>query len=552
MKQEIPIDAVAKRIFRFAVGKTDNVQDAEDLAQEILLSLVRSAEKLPGVENFDAWLTRICTYSWSNYYRRENRHWRTVDDKDFDQIHGRWKADDFVEQGEHDRIVSTVQEHVGFLNSTYREVIVRRYYENESMTEIAEALRMQPGTVKWYLHEAKRKLKEHIMNESKIDCDTEQRYRPVRLGIGHSGRPGKTGEPNTVLESLLAQNIIYAAYRKPLTADQIARNLGVGAPFIEDALKKLEYSDLVVKRKNTYQSSLFIIDFEIERRHIDYFITFAAKIADPLHSAARSAISDVRSVGFLGSELDDDLLLWNLLPYYLLRLAERTDERKRYCDISAPERNDGGKYIALAFLQEEFERAKSDKNPELEVFKRYECCGIKTRYDMKRTASLQIDSFFAGATWRDFDLTDLQKLDRVAELVRSGEEPNDLDRVYIADYVSKGYLCSDDGHITFRFPCMTVEEKHRVDEIIYSAFEDIDGVKYFEGIIDAQYRYWKSAVPDTLSDVEIKVKALNASGDAMLGCLEWLERNGRLRTPTEDEKAALSTFMYGFEKTDDN
>ena len=88
MTNEIPIATVAKRIFRFALAKTDSVQDAEDLSQEILVSLLRSSEKLPGVRNFDAWLQRICQYSWSNYFRKEKRHWRTVDGEVLDTMAG--------------------------------------------------------------------------------------------------------------------------------------------------------------------------------------------------------------------------------------------------------------------------------------------------------------------------------------------------------------------------------------------------------------------------------------------------------------------------------
>ena len=52
-------------------SKAKNYHDAQDLSQEILITLFDKKTKLSEIENMDAYIFRICSYTWMNYYRKD-------------------------------------------------------------------------------------------------------------------------------------------------------------------------------------------------------------------------------------------------------------------------------------------------------------------------------------------------------------------------------------------------------------------------------------------------------------------------------------------------
>lgn len=68
----------AKKIFGFAYAKTHNSYDAEDLSQEILLQILNKQTDFSDVENMDAYIYRICCYTWSNYLRKNKPEWNMI------------------------------------------------------------------------------------------------------------------------------------------------------------------------------------------------------------------------------------------------------------------------------------------------------------------------------------------------------------------------------------------------------------------------------------------------------------------------------------------
>ena len=66
----------ARRIYRFAYGKTGNTRDAEDLSEEILFGIFKS--KSSDARNPGAWLSGVCRHVWSRCLKRNKRHWEAV------------------------------------------------------------------------------------------------------------------------------------------------------------------------------------------------------------------------------------------------------------------------------------------------------------------------------------------------------------------------------------------------------------------------------------------------------------------------------------------
>lgn len=84
-------------------------------------------------------------------------------------------------------------------------------------------------------------------------------YQPERLEISCHGRQGFHDEPwSLVANDMMKQNILIAAYQKPLTAVEISRVMGIPTAYIENAIKDLTSSELMKQVNNKYFTDFMI------------------------------------------------------------------------------------------------------------------------------------------------------------------------------------------------------------------------------------------------------------------------------------------------------
>ncbi|MBL4937336.1 sigma-70 family RNA polymerase sigma factor [Clostridium sp. YIM B02515] len=532
------LEAYAKKIFGFALTKTNNVQDAEDLSQEILISLYNSSEKINKVDNVDAYVYKICLYTWSNFYRRQRRHWNNINIDILLDLRDKDEIDDLIEEEERQNLILMLRKELAYMSKVYREILIKFYFEKKSIKEISKELYTPQGTVKWYLYEAKRKLREDIKLKNSMES-----YRPIKMSVGHCGNPGKNNEPNSYFSSLLYQNIAYVAYKEPMTIEEISRKLEVGAAFVEEALENLEYSDLIKKTGNKYQTAFFIYEPKDSIPLLDMMIEKSEQVALPIYEALYGMLEKIKSVGFLGSNIDENVLMWTLYPCCIQLLLEKVEDYKELSNTVPPEHKDGGKYIANGSVQVREElRYKGGKYSQ--IYSRYSCEGLKTREADSNLHSYQIDSYFEGLKWREFNASDLDKLWRISEIVRNNIKPNEFEKIIIAEYVQLGYLSVDNEKVSFNFPIMTKEEKEEVFKTIDNEFERLNSKTLLKCLANSCYKLWKGRTPSTIPDNDVRYRALNDVSNIIIGCMEYIERIGKLRTPKEEEKGALSTIVW--------
>ena len=121
-------------VWRLALARTANVQDAEDVFQEVFLRFFRNEQKFETDERRKAWLIR-CTVNRSKSLFASPWQKRTV------------PLETAAEIGVEDEY-SEVYSAVLSLPAKYRTVIHLHYYEDLSVAEIAQTLHMAEGTVK--------------------------------------------------------------------------------------------------------------------------------------------------------------------------------------------------------------------------------------------------------------------------------------------------------------------------------------------------------------------------------------------------------------------
>lgn len=138
-------------IYRIAVNNLKNPADAEDMMQEVLITLLTKCPAGKTDEQIKCWLIRV-TVNRCNSFRR--LVWQTRTESIDDHLH----LEAPEQQG--------VMEELFQLSKKDRNIIYLYYYEKYTITEIADILHMNPNTVSSCLQRARRKLRT-ILEEDK-------------------------------------------------------------------------------------------------------------------------------------------------------------------------------------------------------------------------------------------------------------------------------------------------------------------------------------------------------------------------------------------------
>jgi len=159
------------RVHNLCYRLLGDTHEAQDMAQEIFLTIHRSLKNFRGDSLFSTWVFRIATNHCKNrikYLGRRKYYQSTSLDQpreseDGDMFHEMEdeKPDPESRLGS-DEIQAAVQEAISSLDDDHRLVIVLRDIQDQSYEEIAEALGLKVGTVKSRIHRARNELKKKL------------------------------------------------------------------------------------------------------------------------------------------------------------------------------------------------------------------------------------------------------------------------------------------------------------------------------------------------------------------------------------------------------
>jgi RNA polymerase sigma-70 factor (ECF subfamily) len=123
---------------------------SEDLAQEVLLAVYRSARSLRDKEQFWPWFYRIAANALHRERRDVSRRVTTVAcDRDTTEFRGK---------DEDPLLAFQFAEWMAWLKPEDRQIMTLRYVEELEYNEIAAVVGLPLGTVQWRIFEAKRRL----------------------------------------------------------------------------------------------------------------------------------------------------------------------------------------------------------------------------------------------------------------------------------------------------------------------------------------------------------------------------------------------------------
>src|SRR4051812_9536256 len=164
------------KVFNLVLRMVGTRAEAEDIAQEVFVTVFKSIDSFRGESKFTTWLLRIAANHSKN--RIKSRARRETDKKGLDgapeasladhgkgSVHGHIDApDQLLEAAEMEDILQAA---IANLEEEHRLLVILRDVEELSYDEICEVTGLPEGTVKSRLHRARLALKAEIEEKVK-------------------------------------------------------------------------------------------------------------------------------------------------------------------------------------------------------------------------------------------------------------------------------------------------------------------------------------------------------------------------------------------------
>lgn len=156
----------AGRVFTYARYSLRHQEDAEDLTQEVLIRLWRHRDSIEPASTA-GWVMRVARNLVIDVSRRRQARAAVfAEGADVAEMAAHVTSGDATDSGTaRAELRGHLEAALSELNEPYRSIVVMREVQGLAYDEIAAAMNMPLGTIKVYLHRARRQLRESIRTE---------------------------------------------------------------------------------------------------------------------------------------------------------------------------------------------------------------------------------------------------------------------------------------------------------------------------------------------------------------------------------------------------
>lgn len=340
-----------EKLFYFCLKITGNSTDAEDLTQDIALNINIALNKGTIPKNFSAWVWKIARNRYCFWSKEKRNRRESLTSIDIDNYEIEDKRDSIINELINGEQFSVLRRELAYIKKDYRSIIVAYYIENKSIRDIANSLSLSVGAVHQRLHRARDILKEGMNMVRKFG---KKSYNPENISFVMNGYKGSNGQPWSIITHLLYKNIFLETYQNPETAEELALELGIALPYMEEELEFLVREELLRKTGNKYETNFEIISKEDQRKEHEKNTKIQKQLTEKicelidLNTKEDGSIINFSYIGYENSK-------WALL----VRAFDMLYWKAKVHDYSSnkyPNRPDGGAWNLTGFEIVDFEK----------------------------------------------------------------------------------------------------------------------------------------------------------------------------------------------------
>ncbi len=296
------VSETARTLLSYCAARTANPFEAEDLAQDIILEIYKSADHLRSEEAFYGFMWSIAGNVYKNWCKKKARN------KECALSESLPFATDSLE----DDNLYLLRRELSLLSQKYRKALILYYIQNKSCSEISSLLSVSESMVKYLLFKSRQLLKEGMNMERNYG---HQSYHPKELTLQFWG--GNTAPYCHLCDSKISQNILFACYHEKLTAEQISLEIGVSLPYMEDKLDELCVNGLLVQEGKRYATNIVLFTEDFANEVQSKTAVLRKQLAAHLEQAITTREQDVRAIGFAGCQMSEQVYRWQMTCFVL-------------------------------------------------------------------------------------------------------------------------------------------------------------------------------------------------------------------------------------------
>ena len=247
-----------ERVYYYCLKKTGSETEAAELSQDIALGIIEQLRRGACPDSFSGWVWQIVRNIYAGWATEKHKTRERLSDTDISEFEIPDNSD-FVSDLIREEDIAAIRREMAFILSEYRNVLLMYYIQSKRVCDIAKNLGIPEGTVKTRLFRARQKLKEGMYMAREFG---KRSYNPERLSFSSSGNQ-PSGLPWNVVQRKIPVNILCEANNNPSTVEELAIELGIAAPYMEEEVDILEKSELLKKLDDgKYITNFFIAPSE--------------------------------------------------------------------------------------------------------------------------------------------------------------------------------------------------------------------------------------------------------------------------------------------------
>lgn len=372
-------------------------------------------------------------------------------------------------------------------------------------------------------------------------------YKPENISFVFNGMSSSAGEPWSYLSRLLCKNILLAAYRTPATAEELAIEVGVALPYMEEELKSLVSATLMKKNGSQYETNFFIVSAGAQERITEHLRTVTPELTQAIIDALefRVAWKNENCPGWHDGYQPYEDMKWALLMSETDSVDKDTRKPFRKTEEEYPQlgpwghtmRPNGGEWDLLGM------ELYSGNRPAFVGL--HGCISSPHVRELREIEFRQFKFGYCGISGQTPDVLPYAEAQALEQLAKGGTEP--IKPALLQSLEKYGYIRKTDAGYE---PAILVARKDRKGKMPKDDREQLDRLRERAKQIATQHYLFcreqiYKEIPDFLKDDDYQIDHACANVFSLRGAvLEEALRRGYLYYDEKDPKRMLGAYLF--------